>query len=72
MRLKVDLIGHQEQELRKYISESFLFNHLALKLIIDYYQSTAYTVNGTFGVKVWLCENEFLKIDVITTKKNEI
>ena len=39
---------------------------------IDYYQSTAYTVNGTFGVKVWLCENEFLKIDVITTKKNEI
>ena len=23
---------------------------------IDYYQSTAYTVNGTFGVKVWLCE----------------
>lgn len=39
---------------------------------IDYYQSTAYTVNGTFGVKVWLCENEFLKIYVITTKKNEI
>ena len=24
---------------------------------IDYYQSTAYTANGTFGVKVWLCEN---------------
>lgn len=24
---------------------------------IDYYQSTAYTVNGTFGIKVWVCEN---------------
>lgn len=24
---------------------------------VDYYQSTAYTINGTFGVKVWLCEN---------------
>jgi ribosomal protein S3 len=24
---------------------------------INYYQSTAYTVNGTFGVKVWLSEN---------------
>lgn len=23
---------------------------------IDYYQSTAYTVNGTFGIKIWLCE----------------
>jgi len=26
---------------------------------VDYYQSTAYTVNGTFGIKVWLCENDF-------------
>ena len=26
---------------------------------VDYYQSTAYTINGTFGVKVWLCENKF-------------
>lgn len=24
---------------------------------VDYYQSTAYTINGTFGVKVWLCES---------------
>jgi len=24
---------------------------------IDYYQSTAYTSNGTFGVKTWICEN---------------
>jgi hypothetical protein len=24
---------------------------------VDYYQSTAYTGNGTFGIKVWLCEN---------------
>jgi ribosomal protein S3 len=26
---------------------------------IDYYKSTAYTINGTFGIKVWLCENDF-------------
>lgn len=26
---------------------------------VDYYQSTAYTANGTFGVKVWLCENNY-------------
>lgn len=32
---------------------------------IDYYPSTAYTINGTFGVKVWICEN--LKIYVTTT-----
>ena len=25
---------------------------------INYHQSTAYTVNGTFGVKIWLCEND--------------
>ena len=23
---------------------------------IDYYESTAYTLNGTFGIKVWVCE----------------
>ena len=34
---------------------------------IDYYQSTAYSINGTFGVKVWLCENNHQKIYVITT-----
>ena len=26
---------------------------------IDYFQSTAYTTNGTFGVKVWVCENRY-------------
>jgi ribosomal protein S3 len=26
-----------------------------LKSKIDYSQSTAYTKNGTFGVKVWIC-----------------
>jgi RNA binding exosome subunit len=26
---------------------------------IDYHQSTAYTSNGTFGIKVWLCENGY-------------
>lgn len=39
---------------------------------VDYYQSTAYTINGTFGVKVWLCEYEFLKIYEVTAEKNEI
>lgn len=39
---------------------------------VDYYQSTAYTINGTFGVKVWLCENKFEKIYVVTAKKNEV
>jgi len=39
---------------------------------VDYYQSTAYTINGTFGVKVWLCENKFKKIYVVTAKKNKI
>jgi hypothetical protein len=24
---------------------------------IDFFQSTAYTTNGTFGVKIWMCEN---------------
>ena len=24
---------------------------------INYYQSTSYTSNGTFGVKTWICEN---------------
>lgn len=33
---------------------------------IDYYQSTAYTANGTFGVKVWLCENTYCKTYVVT------
>lgn len=26
---------------------------------ISYYQSTAYTINGTFGIKVWLCESNY-------------
>jgi len=33
---------------------SFPLNSLKSK--IDYYSSIAYTINGTFGVKVWLCE----------------
>lgn len=24
---------------------------------ISYYEDTAYTSNGTFGIKVWICEN---------------
>ena len=37
---------------------------------IDYFQSTAYTINGTFGVKVWTCENAAYKVYVTTTEKN--
>lgn len=39
---------------------SFHFGNFALQSFnskIDYYQSTAYTTNGTFGIKVWLSEN---------------
>ena len=35
------------------------FSLQAFNSKIDYHQSTAYTINGTFGVKVWLCENGF-------------
>lgn len=28
---------------------------LALNSKIDYAETTAYTINGTFGVKVWVC-----------------
>lgn len=39
---------------------NFHFGNFALQSFnskIDYYQSTAYTTNGTFGIKVWLAEN---------------
>jgi len=36
---------------------------------IDYYQSTAYTVNGTFGIKIWLCEKSFKNYG-FTSQKN--
>lgn len=48
------------------------FSLQSFKSKVDYYQSTSYTINGTFGIKVWLCENEFFKIYVVTAKKNEI
>lgn len=35
---------------------NFPLNSLSSK--IDYYASTAFTINGTFGIKVWLCEND--------------
>jgi hypothetical protein len=37
---------------------------------IDYFKSTAYTINGTFGVKIWTCENKINNIYVTTTEKN--
>ncbi len=30
----------------------------SFKSTISYYEDTAYTSNGTFGIKVWICENE--------------
>ena len=30
----------------------------SFKAKIDYSQTTSYTPNGTFGVKVWICEND--------------
>ena len=27
----------------------------SIKSRVDYYESTAYTLNGTFGIKVWIC-----------------
>lgn len=41
---------------------SILFGKFSLQSFnskIDYCKSTAYTINGTFGVKVWLCENNY-------------
>jgi ribosomal protein S3 len=38
---------------------------------IDYSESTAFTSNGTMGVRVWIAEKRTKKdIDVLTTKKN--
>ena len=37
---------------------------------IDYHQSTAYTKNGTFGIKIWLAENLYFTNYVVTTQKN--
>ena len=28
----------------------------SIKYNVDYYESKAYTPNGTFGVKVWICQ----------------
>ena len=39
---------------------------------IDYFQSTAYTVNGTFGVKVWTCENAIKNLCYYNQKKLNI
>ena len=38
---------------------------------IDYHQATSYTPNGTFGVKVWICQ-KYKSKNVFTTKKTKI
>jgi len=52
---------------KKVIMQFGKFSLQSIDSKIDYYQSTAYTSNGTFGIKVWLCENSKLKIYDITT-----
>lgn len=42
---------------KKVIMQFGKFTLQSISSKIDYYQSTAYTVNGTFGVKIWICEN---------------
>ena len=37
---------------------------------INYSESTSYTQYGTFGIKVWVCENINYKLYAFTTKKN--
>lgn len=41
-------------------SNSIYFGKFSLQTFnskVDYHKSTAYTVNGTFGIKVWICES---------------
>lgn len=42
---------------KKVIMQFGKFSLQSFNSKIDYYQSTAYTINGTFGIKVWMCEN---------------
>lgn len=42
---------------KKVIMQFGKFSLQSISSKIDYHQSTAYTINGTFGVKVWICEN---------------
>lgn len=42
---------------KKVIMQFGKFSLQSISAKIDYFQSTAYTINGTFGIKVWVCEN---------------
>lgn len=42
---------------KKVIMQFGKFSLQSINSKIDYFQSTAYTINGTFGIKVWICEN---------------
>lgn len=42
---------------KKVIMQFGKFSLQSIDSKIDYYQSTAYTINGTFGIKIWICEN---------------
>ena len=42
---------------KKIIMQFGKFSLQSINSKIDYFQSTAYTINGTFGIKVWICEN---------------
>ena len=43
---------------KKVIMQFGKFSLQSFNSKIDYHQSTAYTINGTFGIKVWMCENK--------------
>ncbi len=42
---------------KKVIMQFGKFSLQSINSKVDYHQSTAYTINGTFGIKIWLCEN---------------
>ena len=60
MGLKIVIKGRFNRAPRAKIRKIHLgkFSLQSFNSKIDYSQSTAYTVNGTFGIKVWLSEND--------------
>ena len=42
---------------KKVIMQFGKFSLQSINSRVDYHHSTAYTINGTFGIKIWLCEN---------------
>ena len=57
---------------RKRIYEAGKVSTQTINSNIDYHQATSYTLNGTFGIKVWICQKQLEIKNVFTTKKTEI